>query len=67
MSLPASSSFPTPPVPSGAGIHVTVEETLGMAVAKPSAGACTVRRVGDAFVFNVLDHIGIKPRTISNA
>jgi hypothetical protein len=46
----------------GVRIHVTVEKTLGMAVAKPSAGACPVRRVGDAFVFNVLDHIGIKPR-----
>jgi hypothetical protein len=48
-------------------IHVTVEKTLGMAVAKPNATACLVRRVGDAFVFNVRDHIGIKPRTISNA
>jgi hypothetical protein len=48
-------------------IHVTVEKTLGTAVAKPNAGACAVRRVGDAFVFNVLDHIAIKPRTNSNA
>jgi hypothetical protein len=48
-------------------IHVTVEKALGTAVAKPNAGACGVRRVGDAFVFNVLDHIAIKARTISNA
>jgi hypothetical protein len=47
-------------------IHVTVEKTLGTAVAKPNANACAVRRVGDAFVFNVLDHIGIKARTNSN-
>ena len=37
-------------------------KTLGTAVAKPNANTRPVRRVGDAFVFNVLDHIGIKPR-----
>jgi hypothetical protein len=48
-------------------IHVTVEKTLGTAAAKPNAGPCAVRRVGDAFVFNVLHHITIKPRIISDA
>jgi hypothetical protein len=41
-------------------IHVTVKHH-GVAEAKPGAGACDVRRVGDAFVFSILDQISISP------
>jgi hypothetical protein len=39
--------------------HVTVKG-IGKAVAKPG-GTCTVRRVGDAFVFRIIDAIDIVP------
>jgi hypothetical protein len=43
-------------------------KTLGTAVAKPNANAWPVGRVGDAFVFNVLDHIDITDQlTITSA
>ena len=33
----------------------------GNAVAKPNAGRCEVSRVGDAFVFKILDQVSIVP------
>jgi hypothetical protein len=41
-------------------IHVTVKHH-GKAVAKADAKACQVKRVGDSFVFNILDQISIGP------
>jgi hypothetical protein len=41
-------------------IHVNVRRR-GRAVARAEAKACSVRRVGDAFVFDVLDQVSIVP------
>jgi hypothetical protein len=40
-------------------IHVTVEETLGMAVAKPDASACRVSRRGEVFAFDIISQLTI--------
>jgi hypothetical protein len=41
-------------------IHISVRRH-GKAVAKPDAGRCEVSRVGDAFVFKILDQVSIVP------
>ena len=41
-------------------IHVTVARH-GRAVAKPDGAACSVKRVGDAFVFDILSQVSIVP------